>query len=340
MSSSAAFLSYARHDDTNNYGHLSKLRTLLEREMQSITGDVNFRIFQDSTDVGWGQQWQSRINQGIDGSLLLIPIISPMFFNRRACRDEWERFVERESKLGRNDLILPIYFVEIPKYSLENEDNLIATSSKRQYEDWRNFRHEDLDTVESKKRIASLAQKMNNALQRAPTEQEIELMRKREIDGELKRIQQKISGPFRSSPVLQKLSEKLNSAGVDTLERLKLKSVQDLRKADLSNDVIKLVAVELAKYGHSLRGENQKVHPIDQLILTPSCRAAVRNAGIETVDVLASKSWNDLMLTRHFLPVHIKEVSLRLKSELDRDIRQTDEPRLTYHDVLARDIHV
>ena len=80
MSTPAAFLSYARRDDEHSEGHLSQLRDLLEREMQSITGELDFRIFQDEADVSWGQPWQRRIDESIDGSLLLLVIISPLFF--------------------------------------------------------------------------------------------------------------------------------------------------------------------------------------------------------------------------------------------------------------------
>ncbi len=336
MSSPAAFLSYARQDDENSVGHLSELRSLLEREMQSITGDAKFRIFQDQEDVGWGQKWQNRIDESIDGSLILIPIISPFFFKRSACCDELERFLECESKLGRDDLILPIYFIEIPNFSSKNQNKLIAIISGRQYQDWRNFRHEDLKTFASKKRIAVLAKAMNATLHRTPTKTELELRQKRELRDRLEPILKKISGPFRNIPALLSLTGQLNSAGIDTLERLLIQSNEDLQKAGLDDQTIQVIVDDIAKFGHSLRDQHKSVNPIDELVLTPSCRAAMRNAKIQTVEDLASKSWNDLMLTGFFLPEHIEEASLRLQLELGRNIQQTDERQLTIHDIAAR----
>jgi F-box protein 11 len=194
MSTPAAFLSYARRDDEHSDGHLTELRILLEREVQSITGESSFRIFQDQADVAWGQQWQNRIDGSIDGSLLLIPIISPFFFKRDACRDELTRFLKRESQLGRSDLILPIYFIEVPNFTLENADELIAVLAQRQYRDWRDYRHESLKTPESRKRISNLAREMNEALDRKPTPQELELRRTREVNGRLEELQNEIGG--------------------------------------------------------------------------------------------------------------------------------------------------
>ena len=325
MSTPAAFLSYARLDDENSEGQLSALRDLLEREMQSITGDQGFRIFQDQKDVAWGQQWQSRIDESIDGSLLLIPIISPFFFKREACQRELSRFLKRESRLGRSDLILPNYFIEVPDFTRENADELIAVLAQRQYDDWREYRHDDLKTPESKKRIADLAREMNETLHRKPTTQELVLRRKSKAHGRLVELQNRIGGPFRGSPVLQGLAEQLGSVGIDTLERLLNQSEQDLREAGLTDRVIQTVVDELTRYGHKLRDQNKQVHPLDELVLTPGCRNAVRAAGIKTVDELASKSSNELMLTRHFVPNHIEEVSLRLQAELGRNLRETDE---------------
>jgi hypothetical protein len=113
-------------------------------------------------------------------------------------------------QLGRDDLILPIYFIDVPDFSSTNENKLIATIAQRQYRDWREFRHEDLRTSEAKKRIAGLASEMNEALHRAPTAKELGLNRKRKRDVRIDEVQRRIGGPFRSSRVLQELSDELN----------------------------------------------------------------------------------------------------------------------------------
>ena len=334
MSEHAAFLSYARHDNTDK--HLSQLRTLLQQEMQSITGEVDFRIFQDVEDIGWGQQWQRMINNSIDCSSLLVPIISPMFFKRAACRDELQRFLKRESKLGRNDLILPIYFIEVDNLTSTNEDDLVATISQRNYEDWREFRFEDLRQPELRKRISDLAQQMKQSLYREPTSEEIELRKRNELTGRLEEIQAKIGGPFRNSAVLNSLSDELSARGIDTVERLLNYTENELSDLDLDKHTIEAIKKDLENHGRRLRQPSEKVGSVEKLILTPSSRAALKNAGITTVEDLISRSWNDLMLTGHFVPENVEEISLRLRLELDQDLRESDEEHLGFDDVLAQ----
>ena len=73
-----------------------------------------FTIFQDR-DIQWGQNWKRRIEKSLDEEVtFLIPIITPSFFKSKACRDELGRFLERERRLNRDDLILPVYYVDTP----------------------------------------------------------------------------------------------------------------------------------------------------------------------------------------------------------------------------------
>ena len=50
---------------------------------------------------------------------MLIPILTPSFFNSEPCRAELEQFLEREKELGRNDLVLPLYYIDHPAFSDE-----------------------------------------------------------------------------------------------------------------------------------------------------------------------------------------------------------------------------
>lgn len=321
MSTPAAFLSYARKDNDNHEGRLDTFRSLLEGEMQGITGDVDFRIFQDHQDVSWGEQWQNRINESIDGSLLLLPIISPLFFKRQACRDELARFLERESTLGRSDLILPVYFIDVPNFSERNPDELISTLSRRQYRDWREHRHDDLKTPDSRKWIAKLATEMHNALCRELTPQELQLRRRRKVHHRLDEMQTKIGGPFRSCQVLQSLAERFRSNGIENLERLLNQSEEDLRTMGFDTIELQAIANALVKCGQGLRANSEQINPLDALVLTPGCRNAVRNSGITSVDELALKSEVELMQTGHFLARDVEEVCLRIESELGRSLR-------------------
>jgi F-box protein 11 len=130
-----------------------------------------FSIFQDRNDISWGQQWKQRIDDTIDATTFLIPIITPVFFKSPACRGEVERFLERERHLERADLILPIYYLNCPALSddaLRSGDDVAQIIATRQYFDWRELRFEPFTTPAVGKTLAALAGQLVRALDHTP----------------------------------------------------------------------------------------------------------------------------------------------------------------------------
>jgi hypothetical protein len=60
MSQPQAFLSYTRIDDEFYGGAITALRRALELGVQVVTGNRNFKIFQDVDGIELGQQWRER----------------------------------------------------------------------------------------------------------------------------------------------------------------------------------------------------------------------------------------------------------------------------------------
>ena len=165
-----AFMSYVRLDDQHENGRLTQFRERLSAEVRMQTGDA-FDIFQDRNDIAWGQQWKDRIVESLDGVTFLIPIITPAFFKSPACREELERFLQREEGLGRTDLVLPVYYIECSTLSDEakrERDPLAKAIAARQYADWRELRFEPFTSPEVGKRLAGMARQISEALERAP----------------------------------------------------------------------------------------------------------------------------------------------------------------------------
>lgn len=143
MSTPAAFLSYVRTDDEHDGGAISRIRAQLAEEVRMQTGE-EFLIFQDREDILWGVRWRDRIERSIDTTIVLIAVITPSYLRSAACREEVERFLQREKQLGRNDLILPLYYVDTPALQ-DSQDNVARELASRQYVDWRPLRFEPLD---------------------------------------------------------------------------------------------------------------------------------------------------------------------------------------------------
>jgi hypothetical protein len=162
----AAFISYVHADDES--GEITEFRRRLEREVQIQTGRP-FRIFQDRRDIQWGAAWQERIDSSLDGVTLLIPMITPSYFLSQACRSEFLRFLERERRLGRSDLILPVYYVTSDVVEDAMADEIAQVVAGRQRVDWRDLRFDDFASAGVARRIAEIAEHLKAAIGRSDT---------------------------------------------------------------------------------------------------------------------------------------------------------------------------
>jgi len=173
----AAFFSYVHFDDETDGGRLTEFRKRLSAEVRVQTGE-EFQIFQDK-DLKWGENWKKRIDESLDSTTFFIPVITPSFFNSQPCLDELERFLEREKKLGSEELVLPVYYVDTPLINEKPEgttrkEKLAQVIALRQYFDWRELRFEALTSALISKTIAQLARQIRDAIQRtqAPSKSE------------------------------------------------------------------------------------------------------------------------------------------------------------------------
>jgi hypothetical protein len=106
-----AFLSYTRFDDKHDGGAISEFCRRLASAVRAVTG-VPFHIFQDVEGLGVGQHWPSMLDELLNEARFLIPILTPSYFTSRPCREELEKFLCAEAERRRDDLVLPIYYIE------------------------------------------------------------------------------------------------------------------------------------------------------------------------------------------------------------------------------------
>jgi F-box protein 11 len=160
----AAFLSYVRSDD--NSGHLSDFSAHLSAEVRLQMGE-EFPIFQDRNEMEWARNWKERVEDSLDADTFLISILTPSFFRSPICHDELHQFLLRERKLRREDLILPVYYVDCP---LLNDKTIWATAklaqvlANHQPVDWRVLRFEAFGSPAASKTLAQLAGRIHQAL--------------------------------------------------------------------------------------------------------------------------------------------------------------------------------
>ncbi len=170
-SNAVAFLSYVRADDEHERGRITSLRQRLEGEVRMQTGRP-FSIFQDNKDISWGQQWRERLDTELFNVTFLIPIITPAYFNSSACRDEFEKFQVREKQLGKNTLILPIYYLEADQMreAPPEQDPMAVVLAQRNYADWRSLRFKNIDSSEIDENVARMAQTIKASMREIQAE--------------------------------------------------------------------------------------------------------------------------------------------------------------------------
>ena len=162
----AAFMSYARSDD--RYAQLTAFRERLSGAVKEVTGE-EFRIFQDRDSIAWGENWEQRIHDALDAATLLLVIITPGFFDSTECSEEVNRFLYREKKLDRADLILPVYWLTSPALedrALHEAYPLARDLALRQCEDWRELRFAPATSPAAREAVTKLATSISDTFRR------------------------------------------------------------------------------------------------------------------------------------------------------------------------------
>ncbi len=174
------FFSYSREDDQGSRGSLSALRDAIQNELSAQLGrsQSDFRVWQDKAAISLGTLWEKEIAQGITQSVFFIPIVTPRALRSQHCAFEFNAFLKRETELGRGDLVFPILYIPVP--ALEDEklwrdDPVLKAVGTRQYLDWRELRHHDLNSVEVRQRLERFCRNITSALHKpwvSPEERE------------------------------------------------------------------------------------------------------------------------------------------------------------------------
>lgn len=169
-----AFMSYTRFDDERDGGYLSRFRDELSREVRGQTGE-EFSIFQETKDIAWGQHIEQQVVDSLQDVIFFIPVLTPSFFADDSCAEELRQFLERTRTLQRDDLILPVYYIQadVMEHALhQTQDKPNGTNgawlanvlAQRQYVDWRDLRFEKLDSPAVRRKLSEMAVQIRDVM--------------------------------------------------------------------------------------------------------------------------------------------------------------------------------
>lgn len=98
------FISHASKD---KYVYVDKLYRALTK--------LNIRVFYDTREIEWGDNWKDRIIEGTQKSEFAIIVISKHFFGREWTERELEEFMKRQNESGQKIVLPLLYRVSVEK---------------------------------------------------------------------------------------------------------------------------------------------------------------------------------------------------------------------------------
>ena len=167
MANSQGFWSYVHADDEAEGGRISHLARDVTNQYQMLTGET-ISLFLDKEVLEWGEDWQAKIDSNLASVAFFIPVLTPRYFMSPECRRELQFFARRATDLGIKELILPLYYVNVP--AIEDKttaDDLIKLVCTFQWEDWRDLHFFDVTSEGYRRGVARLATRLVEANRRA-----------------------------------------------------------------------------------------------------------------------------------------------------------------------------
>ena len=155
---SSGFWSYVHNDNRDEGGRITELAQHVSAAFGLLTGE-ELELFVDR-DLVWGAAWEKRISEALVGTTFFIPVVTPRYFKSEACREELLAFWGEAQRSGLDELLLPIYYVDVPELESGATDEVMAVVASRQWVDFRQVRFEEFSSAAYRKTVAQLARRL------------------------------------------------------------------------------------------------------------------------------------------------------------------------------------
>ena len=162
------FWSYARQDDAHSDGQLSQLRALIGKALALRYGE-ELTLWQDIAAIPFGADWAATIERTIGQVTFFIPIVTPRYLKSENCLSEFRAFRERMRELERDDLIFPVYYVDVETMSAADTvfGDELAALRRQQWADFRPLTFDDPKSPKARQWCDRFAAGVLDAMRRA-----------------------------------------------------------------------------------------------------------------------------------------------------------------------------
>lgn len=163
-----AFFSYPHFNNAIDANYLVGLCERITLEYKALTND-DLEVFIDTRNLRDIKAWKSGLKDGLREASILIAVITPSYLRSKWCRSEYRHFMNRERKVGRKDLIFPIYYLELtPNHRAV--DSFAQDILGRRHLNWLDKRREPLDSPAIVRAISAEVLRMAMAIEGAKSE--------------------------------------------------------------------------------------------------------------------------------------------------------------------------
>ncbi|MER5673352.1 toll/interleukin-1 receptor domain-containing protein [Pseudonocardia alni] len=158
------FLSYVHSDDAV-LGVVEDFKHSLESFAHSDRGR-RLEVFLDRQSIGWGDDWQEEIREGVSGAMVFMPLLTRRYFESVACREELLAFYNGADELAATDLLLPVVILGKSFIRIDSDDFVVHVVASRQYRDLQNAVIAGPGTAEWRRALIDLANDLVDAVER------------------------------------------------------------------------------------------------------------------------------------------------------------------------------
>ena len=158
------FLSYVHDDDTRARGRIVQFARDLVDTYAFLYGH-EVQLFVDRTDLRWGENWASRLENEVEATSFLLAVVTPRYLTSEACRREVLGFAAAAKKAQEPKLLLPLQWVDVSGTDVVAPgDPVLVELMKNQYEDVTEIRRVAKDSQEYEDLLERVAARLKDTI--------------------------------------------------------------------------------------------------------------------------------------------------------------------------------
>ena len=148
---SDVFISYTRERD--QFGRVQLFRNHLENELRGATGKGNLTVFQDTQDLGGGDNYPIELEDQLKTAKIFLIILSPGWLNSDWCGLEYDKF-RQSMTVDPKKTILPLLWYSVAglKFTGKQQERLTEIHNTYEWVNWIELKYENWDSTTFKSR--------------------------------------------------------------------------------------------------------------------------------------------------------------------------------------------